>query len=99
MDYRLILAPRAKQDLKRIIQYISCDDPKIAKNFGEILIKKAEVLKTHPEIGRVVPEIKDSKIREIVVKNYRIIYRVISFERQIEILRYWHAARGVPTWS
>lgn len=43
-----------------------------------------------------MPEEGDLDIREIVVKNYRVIYRVDSLNKQIEIIRYWHAARSIP---
>lgn len=30
----------------------------------------------------------------IIVKNYRVIYKVDSFNKEIDILCSWHAARG-----
>ena len=34
--------------------------------------------------------------REIIHRPYRIIYRVREEQKVIEILRVWHAARGIP---
>ena len=41
MDCKVILSPRAIQDLKEIVRYISCDDPKAAEGLGYALIDTA----------------------------------------------------------
>ena len=53
-------------------------------------------LEKFPELGRIVPERNQPNIREIVVKNYRLVYRVHQKEKCLEILRVWHGARGEP---
>ena len=65
-------------------------------SFGNLLIDKALSLGPFPEIGRVVPEIDDPNVREIIHGSYRIIYEVISDPTTVYILRFWHAARGTP---
>jgi plasmid stabilization system protein ParE len=40
------------------------------------------------------PEYKDPNIRDIVRGNYRIVYFVDPQRELIEILRFWHGARG-----
>ena len=48
-------------------------------------------------MGRVVPELDDPLIREIIVRrSYRVIYRLNRAEHMVEIIRFWHAARGIP---
>ena len=96
MDYQITLSPLARHDLKEAIRYISLDSPLAAERFAALLHAKTNVLRTHPEIGRVMPERADRAIREIIVKSYRVIYRIDSLNRHIEIARYWHAARGTP---
>jgi plasmid stabilization system protein ParE len=45
--------------------------------------------------GRVVPEIGDKQIRELIVKSYRLIYRV---ERsRVSVLTLVHSARDLKT--
>ena len=44
--------------------------------FGYRLISETDKLEIFPEIGRVVPEYRDPGLREIVVRPYRIVYRV-----------------------
>lgn len=47
-------------------------------------------------MGRVVPEFDEPTIREIVVRAYRVIYRVDHRDSRVDIARVWHGARGTP---
>lgn len=48
-------------------------------------------------MGRMVPELGEPTIREIVVRSCRVIDRVDDGDcRRIEIARFWHCARGTP---
>jgi toxin ParE1/3/4 len=96
MDFKVILSPRAIQDLREIVRYISFDNPAAAEKFGLELINKTRTLATFPEIGRKVPEFDDANIREIIFKSYRIVYRVQQEKRAVEVSRFWHGARGTP---
>ena len=93
MDYQVILSPRAIRDLQSIVRYIAWDSPVDAAKFGKHLIAKARSLATLPERGRVVPEFHDPTIRELIVKPYRIVYRVQHERQQIEVARFWHGAQ------
>jgi plasmid stabilization system protein ParE len=59
-------------------------------------MSKVDVLAQFPQIGRVVPEENDETIREIILRPYRIIYKVLAEKQIIGIARIWHAARGEP---
>lgn len=96
MDFKIILSPRAIQDLQEIVRYISFDNPVRAESFGRELIAKTRLLATFPELGRVVPEFAEAHIREIIHKSYRIVYRVRHAQRIIEVARFWHGAHGTP---
>ena len=61
-----------------------------------MLIARTKRLAEFPEIGRAVPELGDFTIREIVVRSYRVVYRVREKERRGDVIRFWHAARGTP---
>jgi toxin ParE1/3/4 len=80
------------EDLINIAEFISKDSVK----YSEIQIKRirerAKLLKTQPFLGRIVPETNDDTVRELILGNYRIIYRIISEDR-IDILTVHHSAR------
>jgi toxin ParE1/3/4 len=96
MDFKIILSPRAIQDLQEIVRYISFDNPVRAESFGRELIAKTKTLASFPEIGRVVPEFGDPDTRELIYYSYRIVYRVRREKQVIEVSRFWHGARGSP---
>jgi len=96
MGYSVAFSPSARRDLRDIVRYISLDAPVRALAFGQLLITSVRNLADFPDSGRVVPEFDDPAIREIVVRTYRIIYRVDHAKRQIAVVRFWHAARGHP---
>jgi toxin ParE1/3/4 len=96
MAYKLIWSPAACGDLKDIVRFISRDSRDRAVSFALRLMSQADLLQEHPEIGRNVPEHRDPVLREIIYKPYRIVYRLNPDQRTVEIVRVWHAARGVP---
>ena len=96
MDYQIVLSASARSDLQDIVRYISLDDPQRAVEFGRFLIQCARSLGPFPMRGRVVPEFDNDSIRELIARSYRIVYRVDERRSLIEIVRFWHAARGTP---
>ncbi len=88
---QIVWTQEALERLAEIEEYISKDSPNRAVNFINYLIERAETLIEHPKIGRVVPEVGNENIRELIAKRYRIIYRV-SLKR-IEILTVFEGHR------
>ncbi|NBC02434.1 MAG: type II toxin-antitoxin system mRNA interferase toxin, RelE/StbE family [Bacteroidetes bacterium] len=90
---RVIWKPQAVKDLEAIEEYYL----KVAPKFADILIDEihhqTDKLKKFPKSGRKVPEINDPAIREVIHKNYRIIYHVSSAEEKVEILTVYHSSR------
>lgn len=62
--------------LQEIEEYISRDSSIVAIEFVDKLISLAETLIDNPEKGRIVPELSLENIRELLHKNYRIVYLV-----------------------
>ena len=96
MDFKVFLSSDALRDLERIVAYIALDNVAAAQRIGNQLLDAALSLATFPERGRMVPEFRRPQLREIVFRSYRIIYRVNSADSTLEIVRFWHAARGFP---
>ncbi|HJP94292.1 MAG TPA: type II toxin-antitoxin system RelE/ParE family toxin [Pyrinomonadaceae bacterium] len=96
MDYQVRLSSSARADIKDIVRYISIEDPDQALRFGKFLTQHVKNLGQFPKRGRVIPEFNDESIREIIVRAYRVVYRLQHDKRLVEIIRFWHAARGIP---
>ena len=96
MAWELTWAPSARLDLRELASYIAESRPLAVGRFVRQVLQLAEQLADFPESGRVVPEFDDPSIREVIRRPCRIVYRVKSQTKTIEIVRIWHAARGIP---
>jgi plasmid stabilization system protein ParE len=96
MGCPVILTPQSIADLENIVRRIAADSPDRAREFGNVLVDRALSISAFPEMGRVVPEVGEPAVREIIHGSYRIIYETRGDLRSAFVLRFWHAARGVP---
>ena len=48
-----------------------------------------------PLSGRILPEYPSSGLREVLVGDYRAIYRLVQARRRVEILSFLHGARDL----
>jgi len=81
---KLVWTKEALHRLLEIEEYISRDNPVAAADFVDKLISLAETIVDNPKKGRMVPELSLENIRELLFKNYRIVYLVKK--RSIEVL-------------
>ncbi len=81
----------ARNDLKQIYDYIAKDSRYYATNVVQNIVSKTENLDVFPEMGRVVPEIGDKNVRELIIYSYRLIYEVVP--NDIQILAILHGKR------
>jgi toxin ParE1/3/4 len=96
MGCPVILTQQSLDDLRVLVRYIATDSPARARVFGNILIDLALSAGVFPEAGRIMPEVREPPIRELIHGSYRIIYEIRPDPKAIFILRFWHAARGTP---
>jgi len=85
---------QAKDDLKDIAEYISKDSKLYAKLQVTRLKTRTRILKTQTRSGKIVSEINQEDIRELIEGNYRIIYKIVK-DNQIDILTIHHSARDL----
>lgn len=76
MALQLSWSPEALEDIEAIVLYIERDSPCYAQIVATKIMAIAEAIPEYPKIGRVVPELGDSQIRERFVYSYRLIYRI-----------------------
>ena len=81
---RVVWTQEALNRLCDIEDFISQDNPQRAARFVNYLIQRGESVSENPRIGRIVPEISNPIVREMIAKKYRIVYRIQ--ENKIEIL-------------
>jgi toxin ParE1/3/4 len=93
MARRIIWSRGASDDIDEIAAYIARDSIRYASKIVDRIIAAAERAASFPNSGRAVPELSDEKIREMIVYNYRIIYRIVTNE--IYIAAIIHGARDL----
>ncbi len=76
-------SPLALERVSDIARYLAQDKPSAAEKWVNALFDTVERLGEFPESGRKVPELDNSKLREVIYGAYRVIYRV---QDNIEIL-------------
>jgi len=89
---KIVLSKTARFDLKEIVDYIKRDSIKYAVLEKEKIKEAINNLPKQPLSGRVVPELNNNNLRELIFRNYRIIYEIVS-DQQINILTIHHHAR------
>lgn len=82
----------AKDDLNNIFQFISKESEYYAELTIVKILERVDMLYNNVNIGKIIREKQDSKFREILYKQYRVMYKVIG-ENRVDILNVFHAAR------
>lgn len=82
---------QAADDLEAIAEFIASDSPHYASLFCIEVLAAVERLTIFPDRGRIVPEWSDPSIRELILGNYRIIYRRRG--EIVELLSVYHSSR------
>lgn len=89
----LVWTRPALDGLLEITHYIMADNSSAARAFADNIKAKVGRLRMFPESGRVVPEFPSSGLREVLIGDYRIIYRFLKRMQTVQILAVHHGAR------
>lgn len=87
----LIWSPQAAADLEAVCDFIARDSREYARLFAARVLALVEGIPAHPEDGRIVPEMETPELRERLLGNYRIIYRLK--QGAVEVVTILHGAR------
>lgn len=93
----LVWSPEAVEDVAAIAGYIERDSPWYAKAVVSKIIEVAESIPEFPEMGRTVPEVGETAIRERFVHRYRVIYELA--ETRVLIVTVIHGRQDFAPFS
>lgn len=88
---QVIWAPQAIEDVEAIRAYVARDSTHYADLVVERIVAAVTRLESQPLSGRVVPEVGDQALREVIHGSYRIVYRLKP--NVAEIVTVFHGAR------
>ena len=87
---QVVLGERARQDLRRLTEFLSEQDPAAANATADLIVDALGLLQRHPRVGRRVPP----TLRELVTQRgrtgYVALYRVDAADRLVEVLAIRH---------
>ncbi len=79
------------------VVYLAQDSLTAAQGLLESALESTSSLSVMSERGRIVPELQNPAIRELLVQRYRLLYEVQ--ETRVEILAFIHGARDFAKWQ
>ena len=94
-DFKVLWTELAIADLLSIKDYISEDSPDRADAWILELFNSGEGLGSLPTRGRIVPEFNQENLRELLIDNYRLVYRIKK--SSIEVITVFEGHRKIRT--
>jgi addiction module RelE/StbE family toxin len=90
----VVWSPRAVADLEAIQAHIARDSERYAGLVVNRLVGAPTRIAQFPELGRIVPEFGQPSLRELIIRSYRLVYRLRG--ELVEVVTVFHAARIFP---
>ena len=90
----VVWSAEAVADLEAIHAYIARNSPRYASVVAGRVLAAVEQLAEFPDSGRMVPELGDPMVRELIQGMYRIVYARAA--DRVELLTVFHGSRLFP---
>ena len=89
---KIYVSNSAYSDFESIKEYYEEEGvPHIGKQFISAIIEHVQTLVDNPDIGRVVPEFGEERIRELIHSPFRVVY--LREQDSIHVIRVWRSER------
>ncbi|MBV2090507.1 MAG: type II toxin-antitoxin system RelE/ParE family toxin [Candidatus Thiodiazotropha sp. (ex Ctena orbiculata)] len=87
---KVVVTQSAFDDLESIKEYYSGEGvPQVGQKFQREIVAHIRHLQSHPDLGRIVPELSTPSIRELIHPPFRIVY--LREESSVRIIRVWRS--------
>ena len=83
---KVVWTDESLDDLEAIGVYHDRTSPPYARALVRRLFDSVQVLERHPRIGRIVPELANEDVRELLVDGYRIVYRLRGNRIEVSVI-------------
>lgn len=85
---KLRFSRSAVDDLKRLRQFIAEKNPPAAQQMAEYLVRKINNLCHQRNMGVLVGDKLNPRLRDLIIRDYKIRY--LADDREVLILKIWH---------
>jgi toxin ParE1/3/4 len=93
VDVRVLWSAEALEELEGIELHIAQYSVNAADRLSDAILQRAERLVNFSLRGRVVQEFEEKRLRESIVRGYRLIYQVVP--DGIEVIAVVHGSRDL----
>jgi toxin ParE1/3/4 len=90
---RVVWTEQARRMLDDAVSYVAQDSHLAAERLLIRALEAASSLDVFSERGRIVPELNQPDVRQLLVQRYRLVYEVTPAE--VQILAFVHGARDL----
>jgi len=90
---RVVVRPRARQDLREIAIYVAERNPVAARRLVARIVASCKLHASVPRGGRARPEL-GQHLRSFVVDPYIVVY--LPIDDGIDVVRVVHGRRNIP---
>jgi plasmid stabilization system protein ParE len=94
----VVFTRRATRQVERAAAWWSANRPAAPSALRDDLLGVVALMGEQPLCGTPVPSARHAGLRRIHLPrvNYHIYYRLAPRLRQVQVVAFWHARRGVP---
>jgi plasmid stabilization system protein ParE len=92
---KVVWSAQALVRLAEIQDFVARANPEAAEHLVHRIAERGEALSKFPEMGRTVPELSGTGVREVVEGRYRIVYRIQA--KLIQVVTVFEGHRQFPT--
>ena len=92
-----ILSPRARRDILEAVGWIAKDNRTAAQGLREAIVKAAELIGDHPQIGAARLELTDEPVRFLPLTGFPYVVVYDADCAPPLVLRVLHGARDLPS--
>jgi addiction module RelE/StbE family toxin len=89
---------QAVEDIYAASEYHRQSSVRYADALIDKIFDKANLLEQHPRMGRMVPELGRDDVRELIYKQYRVVYKIVD-EFRIDVLAVHPSSRPLSDHS
>ncbi|MFN2477092.1 MAG: type II toxin-antitoxin system RelE/ParE family toxin [Chthoniobacterales bacterium] len=97
MDFKVLIAESALNDLRETVEFVAQDDPAAADRLGYKLLACTLSLAAMPQ--RFAFHDRSRGIRKMSAPPFLIYYTCDESRRVANVLHFWHSARRTPDFT
>lgn len=87
---RIVWSKRGLNDFYEHLSFIEKTSLENAKQVAKVIMEKIDMLENFPKMGRIVPEFAQKEIRELIIYQYRVVYRIKNLDA-VEVISVYHS--------